>query len=177
MNQNSWKTSSFEQNLRHLRHPPRTVANFSMYSSGAPREAKPISCENWAKAGSAKSGACPRSSWQTSGSGVYNGLEEWRMYWVEWNTLKARPARKSRDAKRPATGRRVNPVQSANGGEKSIEYSTLTGKYVKTFTFNLEQIVNVWRPLRRMIRFSCFVNVKFEEQLISLTFQEVRNVS
>ena len=34
------------------------------------------------------------------------------MYCVEWNTLKASPARKSRDESRPATGRNVNPVQS-----------------------------------------------------------------
>jgi len=34
-----------------------TVASFSIYSSGAPRDAKPITCENCAKDGSAKSGA------------------------------------------------------------------------------------------------------------------------
>ena len=34
------------------------------------------------------------------------------MYCVEWNTRKARPARKSRDDRSPATGLSVNPVQS-----------------------------------------------------------------
>ena len=34
------------------------------------------------------------------------------MYCVEWNTRNARPARKSRDDNRPATGRSVKPVQS-----------------------------------------------------------------
>lgn len=39
-----------------------TVAKRSIKSSGAPRDAKPISCENCAKAGSANSGACPNNS-------------------------------------------------------------------------------------------------------------------
>lgn len=54
----------------------------------------------------------------THGSGVYMGLELWRMYWVEWNTRKARPAKKSREERRPATGRRRKPVdaeKSTNG--------------------------------------------------------------
>lgn len=46
--------------------PNNTVANFLMYSSGAPRLANPISCENWANAGSAKRGTWPNNSWQTS---------------------------------------------------------------------------------------------------------------
>ena len=87
-----------------------TVANFSMNSSLAPKLARPISWENSAKAESAKSGTWPINSWQTSGSGVYIGREEWRMYWVEWNTRNANPAKKSRDESSPATGRRVNPV-------------------------------------------------------------------
>lgn len=44
------------------------------------------------------------------------------MYCVEWNTRNASPARKSRDDRSPATGRSVNPVQSARNGE----YYTLT---------------------------------------------------
>ena len=36
---------------------------------------------------------------------------------MEWNTRNANPARKSRDERRPATGRNVNPVQSATYGE------------------------------------------------------------
>ena len=49
----------------------------------------------------------------THGSGVYVGLELWRMYCVEWKTRKARPARKSRDESRPATGRSRKPVHAA----------------------------------------------------------------
>ncbi|KAI1239240.1 hypothetical protein IHE44_0012354, partial [Lamprotornis superbus] len=45
----------------------------------------------------------------THGSGVYMGLEEWRMYCVEWNTRNASPARKSREESKPATGRSRNP--------------------------------------------------------------------
>ncbi len=48
----------------------------------------------------------------THGSGVYMGLEPCLIYCVEWNTRNARPARKSRDDSSPATGLRVNPVQS-----------------------------------------------------------------
>ena len=44
----------------------RTVASFMIVSSGAPRLARPISCENCAKSGSANSGTCPSSSWHTS---------------------------------------------------------------------------------------------------------------
>ena len=94
-----------------------TVASFSIYSSGAPSDANPISCENCANAGSASSGACPSNSWHTSGSGVYSGQLGCRIYCVEWNTRNANPARKSRDERRPATGRNVNPVQSATDGE------------------------------------------------------------
>ncbi len=83
-----------------------------MNSSEAPRLARPISCEKSAKSWSAKSGTWPRSSWQMSGSGVYSGQELWRMYCVEWKTLKARPAKKSLGDRRPATGRRLKPVQS-----------------------------------------------------------------
>lgn len=40
------------------------------------------------------------------------GLLGCLMYWVEWKTRNARPAKKSRELSRPATGRRVKPVQS-----------------------------------------------------------------
>ena len=43
-----------------------TVASFWIYSSGAPRLARPISWENWAKDGSANNGTCPNTSWHTS---------------------------------------------------------------------------------------------------------------
>lgn len=49
----------------------------------------------------------------THGSGVYIGSELWRMYCVQWNTRKARPAKKSRDERYPATGRNWNPVRAA----------------------------------------------------------------
>ena len=42
------------------------------------------------------------------------------MYWVEWNTRNARPARKSRDDSSPATGRRVNPVQSTEDHKDNV---------------------------------------------------------
>jgi hypothetical protein len=89
-----------------------TLANLTIYESGAPRLARPISCEKSANTGSANKGTCPSSSWQMSGSGVYIGLLECRMYCVEWKTRNASPAKKSRDDNRPATGRKVNPVQS-----------------------------------------------------------------
>lgn len=49
---------------------------------------------------------------QTYGSGVYMGLDPCLIYWVLWNTRKARPAKKSREERRPATGLREKPVQS-----------------------------------------------------------------
>lgn len=150
-----------------------TVASFSMYSSGAPREARPISCgraqhqqstsrsrvipffffpiepvrteRSWSRqtAGRAPAarGRCPcveeknfspeqlnhaspspSSPLGTHGSGVYVGLELWRMYCVEWKTRKARPARKSRDERRPATGRSRKPVHAVGkgGGEAEL---------------------------------------------------------
>ena len=39
-----------------------TVASFFKSSSEAPRLAKPISCEKFAKSGSAKRGTCPNNS-------------------------------------------------------------------------------------------------------------------
>jgi len=50
----------------------------------------------------------------TDGSGVYMGTDECRIYWVEWKTRNASPAKKSRDDNSPATGRNVKPVQSAS---------------------------------------------------------------
>ena len=52
----------------------------------------------------------------THGSGECMGEEAWRMYWVHWNTRKARLARKSRADSRPATGRSWKPVLSAGAG-------------------------------------------------------------
>ncbi|KAG7267312.1 hypothetical protein CRUP_030077 [Coryphaenoides rupestris] len=50
---------------------------------------------------------------RTHGSGECMGADAWRMYWVHWNTLKARLARKSRADSRPAAGRSWKPVFSA----------------------------------------------------------------
>lgn len=40
------------------------------------------------------------------------------MYWVEWKTRKASPARKSREERRPATGRSRKPVHAVGTGGK-----------------------------------------------------------
>lgn len=48
------------------RNDQLTVDSFSISSSEAPNEAKPISWENCAKLGSASSGMCPSSSWMQS---------------------------------------------------------------------------------------------------------------
>lgn len=42
------------------------------------------------------------------------------MYCVEWKTRKASPARKSREERRPATGRSLKPVQAAAGEEEKM---------------------------------------------------------
>lgn len=59
---------------------------------------------------------------RTYGSGECMGEEAWRMYWVHWNTLNARLARKSLAESSPATGRSMNPVRSActQGREKAV---------------------------------------------------------
>ncbi len=49
----------------------------------------------------------------THGSTVWSGLAPWRMYWVHWNTRKARLDRKSRANNRPATGRSWKPERPA----------------------------------------------------------------
>jgi len=43
-----------------------TAASFFRSSSEAPREANPISWENWANLGSANKGMWPKISWQQS---------------------------------------------------------------------------------------------------------------
>ena len=43
------------------------------------------------------------------GSGECMGADAWRMYWVHWNTRKARLARKSLAESRPAAGRSWKP--------------------------------------------------------------------
>lgn len=91
-----------------------------MKSSGAPRDARPTIWQNWANEGSANSGTWPSTSWQTSGSGVYNGLLPCLIYCVQWNTRKAKPAKKSRDDNKPATGRSVKPVQSVKNRENHV---------------------------------------------------------
>jgi len=85
-----------------------------------------FTCEKSAKAGSANSGAWPISSWQTSGSGVYNGMDGCLMYWVAWKTRNARPAKKSRDDSRPATGLSWNPVRSLRNLETTSSCGILS---------------------------------------------------
>eukprot|EP01139_Manchomonas_bermudensis_P023445 Amastigsp_a841147_405.p5 type:complete len:100 gc:universal Amastigsp_a841147_405:941-642(-) len=98
-----------------------------MSSSDAPSDASPTSCENSAKSGSASSGAWPRSSWQTSGSGVYSGRELWRMYCVEWKVRNASPLRKSRAESRPWTGRRRNPDDCSRNRDTSSSCGMRSG--------------------------------------------------
>lgn len=57
-----------------------TVASCSMQLSGAPRLAKPISCENCANAGSANIGAWPSSSCTTSLRNTFDAT----FYFVTW---------------------------------------------------------------------------------------------
>lgn len=62
----------------------------------------------------------------THGSGECIGEEACRMYWVHWNTRKARLARKSLAERRPATGRSWYPVRSA--GTESTREAQQGGK-------------------------------------------------
>lgn len=61
----------------------------------------------------------------THGSGECMGAEEWRMYCVHWNTLKARLLRKSRADSRPATGRSWKPVFSGRSRDASVSVQAL----------------------------------------------------
>ena len=87
-----------------------------------------FTCENWANTGSQNKGACPSSSWQTSGSGVYMGLELWRMYWVEWKTRNASPARKSREERRPVGEREEEEREGEERKERRGEERRRIGK-------------------------------------------------
>ena len=53
------------------------------------------------------------------------GVFAWRMYCVEWKTRNAKPARKSRDDNKPATGLNVNPVQSKEMKNYTVMYIPL----------------------------------------------------
>ena len=64
-----------------------------------------------------------------TGSGVYIGVLWCLMYWVEWNTRKARPARKSREERRPATGRSWNPVTPGDGSPVRHQQTNDTMSY------------------------------------------------
>lgn len=69
-----------------------------------------------------RAGHAAHGGQHTHGSGECMGEEAWRMYWVHWNTRKARLARKSRADSRPATGRSWKPVRSARamgGGQRA----------------------------------------------------------
>lgn len=54
------------QTNKRVQCPSLTVASFWTSSSDAPREARPISWENWANFGSASRGTWPSSSWHVS---------------------------------------------------------------------------------------------------------------
>ena len=111
-----------------------------------------VTCENWANSLSASMGICPSSSWQqslseksrvstrtsswthewmssvsirrtTHGSGECIGAEEWRMYCVHWNTLKAKLLRKSLADSRPATGRSWKPVLSEKRAQNTVRHT------------------------------------------------------
>ena len=53
------------------------------------------------------------------------------MYWVQWKTRKANPARKSRAERYPATGLNWNPVRSEKYDQFKIKYNKLKIKYNK----------------------------------------------
>lgn len=53
----------------------------------APQDNIPISYEISAISLSANKGTWPTNSCTISGSGVYSGVEWWRIYWVQQNTL------------------------------------------------------------------------------------------
>ena len=55
---------------------------------------------------------------------MYDGLEPCLRYCVEWNVLKARPARKSRGCIRPATGLTRHPVALSSVSETSRSCGT-----------------------------------------------------
>lgn len=74
----------------------------------------PSACRWASSAASVRwAGHAAHNGQHTHGSGECMGEEAWRMYWVHWNTRKARLARKSRADSRPATGRSWKPVRSA----------------------------------------------------------------
>lgn len=60
--------------------------------------------------------AGPGQELALTAQGVHGRGEAWRMYWVHWNTRKARLARKSRADSRRPTGRSWKPVRSAGAG-------------------------------------------------------------
>lgn len=82
----------------------------------------------------------------THGSGECMGAEEWRMYCVHWNTLKAKLARKSLADRRPATGRSWKPVFS----ETSEERETLLNQIealISSFIFHVISCLSSQKPL------------------------------
>ena len=77
-------------------------------------------------------GCLPSSSWHRSGSGVYMGLDGWRMYCVEWKVWKASPFRKSLGCRSPATGRICHPVWRCSIWDKFSSWGTCTISQVRT---------------------------------------------
>lgn len=62
----------------------------------------------------------------THGSGVYSGLDPWRIYCVVYDVRKASAARKSRGEINPGAGLSLNPVRSIN---RSQHYLIACKKY------------------------------------------------
>lgn len=86
----------------------------------------------------------------THGSGVYKGSELCRTYWVQWKTRKAKPARKSRGDKYPATGLMVNPVRSEKRVQKQSHQTQFSFVHVCTLcasAYFLQAIMKV--PFRK----------------------------
>lgn len=92
----------------------------------------------------------------TYGSGVYMGLDAWRIYCVEWNTRNASPAKKSREESKPATGRRRNPVQAEG-----------TKEWCHVFDLSLSRLLTVEKFV------NCFVCSLYVKQTLTLKKQGI----
>lgn len=72
----------------------------------------------------------------THGSGVYSGLDLWRIYCVVYDVRKASAARKSRGEINPGAGLSLNPVRSINRSQHYlIAYKKYTGHHLAWLFF------------------------------------------
>lgn len=78
---------------------------------------------------------CKMSGRCTHGSGECIGEEACLMYWVHWNTLNAKLARKSLAESRPATGRRMKPVRSDGVRAKTEKWTKLYSSLNASMSF------------------------------------------